>query len=224
MTWAPMLGNPRQTSTGRGFSTRLPTRCAARRTWTRCCASPVRESLTWGCGAGWSTTALAEAYPSARVLGVDVDAPSIDMARHNAASRGVGNDRVSFRVADAAELDRDGAAYDAAFAFECVHDMPRPVEVLGAVRRALAPDGVLVVVDEAVADEFTAPGDDIERLMYGYSLFVCLPDGLSSPPSVGTGTVMRRSTLENYAEHAGFQDVDLLPIEGFGFFRFYRLS
>jgi SAM-dependent methyltransferase len=29
-----------------------------------------------GCGAGWSTIALARAYPSAAVLGVDVDEPS----------------------------------------------------------------------------------------------------------------------------------------------------
>jgi len=74
-----------------------------------------------------------------------------------------------------------------------------------------------------VADEFTAPGDDVERFMYAASLFVCLPDGLSSPPSRGTGTVMRRSVLTGYAQEAGFADVDVLPIEDFSFFRFYRL-
>lgn len=59
--------------------------------------------------------------------------------------------------------------------------------------------------------------------MYGFSMFVCLPDGMSSEPSVGTGTVMRRSTLERYAGEAGFSGVDVLPIEEFSFFRFYRL-
>jgi hypothetical protein len=59
--------------------------------------------------------------------------------------------------------------------------------------------------------------------MYGYSLFVCLPDGLSSSPSAGTGAVMRRPTLERYAREARFGGVDVLPIEGFGFFRFYSL-
>ena len=78
-------------------------------------------------------------------------------------------------------------------------------------------------MDEAVADEFTAPGDMVERAMYGYSTLICLPDGLSSPPSAGTGTVMRRSTLTEYATRAGFAGVDVLPIEGFAFFRFYRL-
>jgi hypothetical protein len=81
----------------------------------------------------------------------------------------------------------------------------------------------MVVMDEAVADEFTAPGDDVERMMYGFSLLVCLPDGRSSAPSEATGTVMRRSTLEGYAKRAGFASVDVLPIEDFGAFRFYAL-
>lgn len=86
------------------------------------------------------------------------------------------------------------------------------------------PGGALVVMDEAVAEEFAPNGDDLERLMYGFSLFICLPDGLSSPPSVGTGTVMRPSTLKSYAMGAGFTGFEVLPIEGFSFFRFYRLS
>ncbi|NYI76981.1 hypothetical protein [Nocardioides panzhihuensis] len=89
--------------------------------------------------------------------------------------------------------------------------------------------------------------DEPEPLMYGFSVLVCLPDGLSSPPSVGTGTVMRSSTLQGYGEAAGFIGFENLPIEDtelvrcdaivvsavqgtaagvvfFGFWRFYRLS
>jgi len=176
--------------------------------------------LDVGCGAGWSTIALARAYPASMLDGVDIDAPSIGMAQRNAADAGVA-DRVTFQVADGGTLETD--VYDAAFAFECIHDMPQPVEVLAAVRRALRPDGIAIVMDEAVADKFTAPGDDLERLMYGFSLFVCLPDGLSSTPSAGTGTVMRQDALRRYAVQAGFSDVEVLPIEDFGFWRFYRL-
>ena len=53
-----------------------------------------------------------------------------------------------------------------------------------------------------VADAFAPNGNDLERIMYGFSLFVCLPDGLSSPSNVGTGTVMRPSTLQGYGEAA----------------------
>lgn len=182
---------------------------------------PTARVADVGCGAGWSTVALARAYPRARFDGFDLDGPSVEMARANALAAGVA-DRTAFHVADAAALPPD-IPFDAAFAFECTHDLPRPVEVLSAIRQAVLPDGAVVVMDEAVAETFTAPGDDIERLMYGYSQFICLPDGLSSSPSVGTGTVMRPATLERYASDAGFERVEVLPIEGFSVFRFYRL-
>ena len=97
------------------------------------------------------------------------------------------------------------------------------MEVLAAVRAAVRPGGPVVVMDEAVNDAFAAPGDDTERLMYGFSTLICLPDGLAHPGSVGTGTVMRPDTLRGYARAAGFGDVEVLPIEDFGFWRFYRL-
>ena len=173
-----------------------------------------------GCGAGWSSIALARAYPDATVEGFDIDAPSVAMATANAEQQGV-SDRVRFTAGDASGMP--AGRFTAAFAFECVHDMPRPVEVLSAARAALAPGGFMVVMDEAVAEEFAPHGDELERMMYGFSLLVCLPDGLSGDGSVGTGTVMRPATLRRYAQEAGFTDVDVLPIEDFGFWRFYLL-
>lgn len=174
-----------------------------------------------GMGEGWSSIAIAAAYPHAQVDGVDVDRPSVEASRAHAEAAGVA-DRVRFHEADAAGLAEHGP-FDAAVAFECVHDMPDPVSVLAAMRAATEPDGVVVIMDEAVADEFSPNADDLDRLMYGYSLFICLPDGLSHRPSVGTGTVMRPSTLRRYAQEAGFADIRVLE-DGFGFWRFYELT
>lgn len=174
-----------------------------------------------GCGAGWSTIALARAYPDAVIEGFDVDAPSIALARSNATAAGLA-DRLRFTVLDGAELPAQGL--DTVFLFECLHDMPRPVEVLRAAHDALGEDGTVVVMDEAVAEHFTAPGDELERLMYGFSLLVCLPDGMAHPPSAGTGTVLRPGVLAGYARDAGFTRVDVLPVEEFGFWRFYELT
>ena len=69
---------------------------------------------------------------------------------------------------------------------------------------------------------FTGVGDPVEQLMYGMSMLICLPDGLSHPHSVGTGTVMRRDTLRGYAREAGFDDVEVLPV-AHEMFRLYRL-
>jgi SAM-dependent methyltransferase len=172
------------------------------------------------CGTGWSTIALARAYPSAEVVGLDLDAASIELARANAAAEGLA-DRLSFEVRDAGDPGLSGS-YDLVTVFEAVHDMSQPVEALRAMRSLLAEDGSLIVADERVADVFTAPGDDVERLMYGWSVLHCLPVGLAEQPSVGTGTAMRASTFEGYAREAGFSEVEILPIEN-DFWRFYRL-
>lgn len=182
-------------------------------------ATPPATLVDVACGEGWSTIALAKAYPMARVIGIDLDGPSIEAARLHAAEAGVGR-QVDFRQSDAATLE--GQA-DVAIIIEAVHDMSDPVAVLSAIRRNLAPDASLIVVDERVAESFTAPGDDVERFMYGWSITTCLPDGRSRSPSVATGTVMRPATLRRYAIEAGFGAVDVLPIQN-DFFRFYRLS
>jgi 2-polyprenyl-3-methyl-5-hydroxy-6-metoxy-1,4-benzoquinol methylase len=173
-----------------------------------------------GCGGGWSSIALAEAYPGITVDGFDLDEPAVERARRNAEERGVA-DRVHFHAVDPAEADH-GEGYDLVTAFECIHDMPQPVPVLRAMRAMAGGDGTVIVMDENVNPSFVAPGDEIERLMYGFSTLVCLPDGMSHPGSVGTGTVMRPSVFESYAKEAGFEGVEILPIDA-GFWRFYRL-
>lgn len=171
-------------------------------------------------GEGWSSIALAKAYPNLRVEGFDVDEPSVRAARDHAEQAGVA-DRVRFHVEDAANLAAHGR-FDAAVGFEFLHDLPHPQAVLAAMNEATGDDGIVVIMDEAVGDEFTPNAGDLDRLMYGFSLFICLPDGLSHRPSAATGTVMRPATLRGYAREAGFADVEVLE-DGFGFWRFYEL-
>jgi len=173
-----------------------------------------------GCGAGWSTLALARAYPEATFRGFDIDVPSIDMALQNAVSAGL-SDRATFSTDDLVTRS-GGEEYDVALAFECIHDMSQPVQVLAAMRDMVKDDGLVVIMDEAVGETFTGKGGDLEKLMYGFSILVCLPDGLSTQPSVGTGTVMRPSKLQSYAEQAGF--TGFRPVGEAGFFRFYELK
>lgn len=175
-----------------------------------------------GTGHGWSAIGLARSYPHISVDGFDADGPSIEAARRNAAAAGVA-DRVRFHLADAAEVAAPSNPYDAVFAFECIHDLADPVSVLATMRRLAGDEGTVIVMDENVAEAFHAPGDEVERLLYGFSLTCCLTDGMSHEHSAATGTVMRPSTLAEYAKRAGFAEVTVLPIEN-DFFRFYRLE
>jgi len=184
-------------------------------------ADPPARVADFGCGAGWGSIGIARAYPSVHVDGFDLDAPSIDLARAHAAEAGVAA-RAIFHVRDAADPSLAGQ-YDLVTVFEALHDMAQPVSALRTMRRLLAPGGKVLVVDERVAEQFTAPGDEVERLMYAYSVLCCLPAGMSETPSAGTGTVMRPDTLRTYAREAGFTQVEVLPIEH-DFFRLYLLS
>jgi hypothetical protein len=78
------------------------------------------------------------------------------------------------------------------------------------------------VADEAVAPVFTAPGDEVERMMYGWSITHCLPAALAEQPSAAIGTVIREDTVRSLAQEAGFGRFDVLDVEG-GFFRLYAL-
>lgn len=176
-----------------------------------------------GSGLGWAAIGMARAYPNATVHGFDIDAPSVEYASRNAAEYGVG-DRVTFYATDASDAaGRLDGRYDLVTAFECIHDMPRPVEVLRAMRSMVAPGGAVIVMDERAEEEFQAPANEVERFLYGFSLMVCLPDGLSHDQSVGTGTVMRPETFRRYALEAGFREVEVLETLEHPFFRFYRL-
>ena len=176
----------------------------------------------FGCGEGWAAVALAVGYPRLRVDAFDVDPLSIETARRNAEHAGVA-DRVRFVVADVADPALSGS-YDAVFAFEMLHDLPRPVAALQTARR-LTGDGAapVVVMDERAAETFTAPADPIQRFLYAASVLHCLPVGRCEEHSAGTGTVMRPATLARYAREAGFGEVTVLPIEH-DMFRFYRLD
>jgi 2-polyprenyl-3-methyl-5-hydroxy-6-metoxy-1,4-benzoquinol methylase len=173
-----------------------------------------------GCGLGWSSIGIGRAYPETEVDGYDLDEPSIELAREHARALGL-QDRVRFHLTDVSD-PRLAGSYDLVAAFECVHDVPRPVEFLSTMGRMAKEDGAVLVMDERVGETFAAPGDEIERLMYGYSITICLPDSLSHPGSAATGTVMRPATLAGYARVAGFSRIEVLDIEH-DFFRFYRL-
>ncbi len=173
------------------------------------------------CGAGWSSIGIAKAYPDARVDGYDVDEASIDLARANAVAAGVA-DRVTFHVRDVADGPAPDRDYDLVCVLEALHDMARPVEALTFMRSLAGDDGTVLVLDERAAESFTVPGDEMERLFYGFSLFCCLPTGMAEEHSAATGTVMRPDTLRDYVRAAGFAEAEVLDIEH-PQFRLYRV-
>lgn len=177
--------------------------------------------LDVGTGQGWSAIAVQAAWPAAEVVGLDTDAASIADARVHAQRAGV-DVRFFDPAADGATIS-DLGPVDVALVLEALHDMAHPDEVLASIRSVLAADGIVVVVDEAVAEAFAPNGDDLERMMYGWSIVHCLPAAMAEEGSAAIGTAIRPSTVAGLAADAGFATCDVVDVDA-GFFRIYRMG
>jgi 2-polyprenyl-3-methyl-5-hydroxy-6-metoxy-1,4-benzoquinol methylase len=184
----------------------------------RLAADPPARIADVGCGVGWSTLALARAYPRAIVVGYDLDAASVAEARRRADAERLS---VRFEQKGAEAVTGDGP-FDLIVVLEALHDMARPTRALAAFRAALAPSGSVFIADERVAERFVAPGDPVERMMYGWSVVHCLPVSMAEQPSEAIGTAIRPDTVRRCAREAGFARCEVLPIDN-PLFRFYRL-
>jgi 2-polyprenyl-3-methyl-5-hydroxy-6-metoxy-1,4-benzoquinol methylase len=184
-------------------------------------SEPPARVADLACGTGWSSIAMARAYPLVRVDGFDLDPDVIGAARRNGEQAGVSG-RVTFAVNDASGPGWSGR-YDLVTIFEGLHDMSRPADALRTARGMLRQSGSVIIADELVEDEFTAPASELERFHYGWSVLACLPAAMGDPRTSATGAVMRPATLRRYAQEAGFASVEVLPLET-ETWRFYRLT
>ena len=183
-------------------------------------SDPPARVADIGCGAGWSCIGIARNYPKVQVDGYDLDEASVELAQRNVLNAELG-ERVKIHLKDASDA-RLAGQYDLVTAFECLHDMSDPVGALRTMRRLAGDKGAVIIVDERSLESFQPCAGDVEQLLYGFSVLHCLPVGMADQPSAATGTVLRPDTLRRYASEAGYNRVEILPIDNF-FFRFYRL-
>ena len=108
-----------------------------------------------GCGQGYSTIAIARAFPAVRVNGLDADAPRWRTRARARRARGWPTGPRSPAATPTAIAE--GGPYDLVCIFEALHDMARPVEALAAARAALGPGGGVLVADERVAEVSRRP-------------------------------------------------------------------
>jgi predicted O-methyltransferase YrrM len=104
-------------------------------------------ALEIGCGGGLGCLALAEAYPATKVVGHDRDAEAIARAQAMAHAADL-DGRVSFVVSDSERLPRNG--YDLV-TVATLSDRRHALEVLNAIRNAIVPDGVCVLLEPPVS-------------------------------------------------------------------------
>jgi ubiquinone/menaquinone biosynthesis C-methylase UbiE len=158
-----------------------------------------------GCGVGFSTLLMAEAFPQSRFVGYDFHAPSIEQANAHARSHGL-TDRVRFETAPAKEIAESD--FDLVTMFDCLHDMGDPRGCAAQMRKLLKPDGAWMIVEPLATDD---PGANVaspvSRLYYNASTMICVPTSLSQEVGEGLGAQAGEKKLTEVIAGAGFSRV-----------------
>jgi ubiquinone/menaquinone biosynthesis C-methylase UbiE len=103
------------------------------------------DILDVGCGTGEITARLAALYPRATLVGVDLIAGHLDVARERCAELG---GRATFREADAFALPFEDGTFDLVVCRHVLQAVPRPEAAMAEIVRVLRPGGRLHLLVE----------------------------------------------------------------------------
>ncbi len=157
-----------------------------------------------GCGVGFSTLLMAQAYPQSQFTGYDFHEPSIAEARRHAEAHGL-SDRVRFEVAAAKEIGEAG--FDLVTMYDCLHDMGDPRGCARHVHAILAPGGSWMIVEPIAGDAPEANFNPVGRLYYNASTMICVPTSLDQEVGEGLGAQAGEAKLAAILHEAGFGSV-----------------
>jgi ubiquinone/menaquinone biosynthesis C-methylase UbiE len=101
--------------------------------------------LDAGCGTGEGTARLAEMFPQARILGVDVLDTSLELARGRCAPFG---ERVAFENQSIFELRAEAGTFDFVLNRHVLHSVPHAERVIAELARVTRPGGRLHLIPE----------------------------------------------------------------------------
>ena len=158
-----------------------------------------------GCGVGFSTLLMANAFPASSFVGYDFHSPSIEQANAHAKAHGFA-DRVRFvtgRAKDIAERD-----FDLVTMFDCLHDMGDPRGCAKHVRKLLKPGGTWMIVEPIAAnDPAENVGNPVSRLYYNASTMICVPTSLAQEVGEALGAQAGEAKLTDVLKEGGFRHV-----------------
>ena len=157
-----------------------------------------------GCGVGFSTILMAQAYPHSHFVGFDFHQPSIAEARRHATQHGL-SDRVRFEVSQAKEIPEDD--FDLVTMYDCLHDMGDPRGCAGHMRKILKKDGTWMIVEPIAGDRPEQNMNPVGRLYYNASTMICVPTSLDQEVGEGLGAQAGQAKLSAIITGSGFSKV-----------------
>ena len=171
------------------------------------------DVLDVGCGTGEISARLAELYPQAAVVGVDLIARHLQIARERCAGFGT---RVLFREADAFALPFADETFDVCVCRHMLQAVPRPEAAMAELVRVLRPGGRLHLLVEDYGMIHMHPTElDVDRFW------------VEGPPAYGAGVgtdlrvgrtaygKLRKLPVEEIEQHYVVVDTLRVPRETF---------
>jgi 2-polyprenyl-3-methyl-5-hydroxy-6-metoxy-1,4-benzoquinol methylase len=157
-----------------------------------------------GCGHGWSTILMAQAFPKSKFVGYDFHPGSIEEAQAHAEIHGVSGNTL-FEVGLA--KDFSGKDYDLVTCFDCLHDMGDPIGAAAHIRASLKQDGTWMVVEPMAGDCLEQNLNPVGRLYFAASTMVCVPTSLSQEVGAALGAQAGEAKLRDVITSGGFKTV-----------------
>jgi len=156
-----------------------------------------------GCGHGWSTVIMAQAFPKSQFVGYDFHPGSIAAAEAHGREHKL--DNVRFEVGTAKEYA--GGDFDLVTFFDCLHDMGDPTGAAAHVKQTLKPDGSWMVVEPMAGDKMEDNLHPRGRIFYAASTMVCVPTSLSQEVGAALGAQAGEAKLREVITAGGFGTV-----------------
>jgi len=156
-----------------------------------------------GCGTGFSTVLMANAFPKSNFIGYDFHPGSLEQAAAHAGEHGVSNAR--FEVATAKEYGAKDL--DLVTFFDVLHDLGDPRGAAEHVFQSLKPDGTWMLMEPIAGDRLEQNLHPIGRLAYGFSTMICVPTSLSQEVGMALGAQAGETRLTEVIKSGGFTGV-----------------
>ena len=161
--------------------------------------------LDVGCGGGDVTMELASRVgETGHVVGVDMDETILELARDDAATRGL--DHLEFRTLDI-RTDAVGTDFDVVYARFLLTHLPNPPEIIAAFRHHVRPGGRVVVEDIDFSGYFIYP--DCEAFACYHELYCATVTKRGGDPNIG-------HRLPVLLQEGGLADVGMKVVQPIG--------
>jgi SAM-dependent methyltransferase len=167
--------------------------------------SPGMICLDAGCGGGDVTVDLARRIaPGGRVVGVDTDETTLELARQEAAADGI--DNVEFRALDI-RTERGGSGFDLVYARFLLTHLRDPASTVSTLFEHVLPGGMMAVEDIDFSGGFTWP--ESEAYQRHAELYCAVVRNRGGDPDIG-------KRLPLLLAAGGLEDIEMHVVQPIG--------